>query len=99
MASEGRYRPAAPSDGFGNISFPLTELDLDAEAREYAERWWKEEGEGVFVVGSCDYRTPPATIFAIEAARLMCGGIDGNEPALRLLKMAVQQLERVSHAT
>ncbi len=43
MAREARYRPAAPSDGFGNITVPEDELDLDAEARAYAERWSREE--------------------------------------------------------
>jgi hypothetical protein len=72
--AEAKYRPAAPSDGFGNITVPIQELDIDAEAAEYAENWWAEEDELMFAVGCCNFSTRPATIYAIEAARLMCGG-------------------------
>jgi hypothetical protein len=92
MAQEGRYRPAAPSDGFGNITRPVEELDLDAEARAYAARWWAQEDDRHFWVGCCNYTTRAATIFAIEAARLLCG-CSGEGHALRLLKMAVADLE------
>jgi hypothetical protein len=93
MADKARYRPTAPSDGFGNIIVPDEELNLDAEAKEYAEFWWKEENGCVFNIGCCSFDTRPATIYAIEAARLMCGGSATNRPALLLLKMAVKQLE------
>jgi hypothetical protein len=69
MADEGRYRPAAPSDGLGNITVPLESLDLDKEASEYARQWWEQEDECEFTVGCCNYPTRAATIFAIEAAR------------------------------
>ena len=91
MADQGRYRPAAPSDGMGNITVPLEDLDLDAEAKEYARRWTEEENKGLFYVGVCNFSTRPSTIFAIEAARNLCGVSDGA--ALRLLKMAAAELE------
>jgi hypothetical protein len=69
MAEEVRYRPAAPGDGLGNVAVPPDELDLDEEADQYAQRWWSEEYEGRFEVGTCNGPTRPATIFAIEAAR------------------------------
>jgi hypothetical protein len=93
MDQEARYRPAAPSDGFGNIPFPLEELDIDEEATRYAHAWHSDEDRGAYWIGSCDFAARPATIFAIEAARLMCGL--GREPALRLLRMAVAELERI----
>jgi hypothetical protein len=93
MAAEAQYRPAAPSDGFGNVTKPAEELDIDAEARRYARAWTAQEDAGRFLVGCCDYRTRPATIFAIEAARLLCSGADGNRHARRLLAMAVAELE------
>ena len=68
-------------------------MDLEREARDYARRWWKEEDNLKFFVGCCDFDTRPATIFAIEAARNMCAGVLGSRVALRLLKMAVKQLE------
>lgn len=93
MATEARYRPSAPSDGFGNITMPIDELDLEAEQINYALRWWQEEDDHTFSIGCCNYPTRPATIFAIEAARLMCGGSDSEGPALNLLRMAVADLE------
>jgi hypothetical protein len=94
MAIGGRYRPCAPSDGHGTITAPLEDLDLDAEAAEYARRWWEEEDQGIFYVGCCDWETRPATIFAIEAARLMCSGYLALPAALRLLHIAVADIER-----
>jgi hypothetical protein len=86
------YRPAAPSDGFGNLAVPQEELDLDAEAREYTQRWWEEENNGNYWIGSCNHATRPATIYAVEAARLMCGVAD-NEVVLRVLRLAISELE------
>lgn len=91
MADQARYRPAAPSDGLGNITVPLASLDLDEEAKLYTRRWTEEENTGQFQVGLCDYSTRPSTIYAIEAARNLCGVSNGT--ALRLLKMAVSELE------
>jgi hypothetical protein len=40
MANQARYRPQAPSDGFGNITLELPEINdltqLSKEANEYA---------------------------------------------------------------
>lgn len=93
MADEARYRPQAPSDGFGNITVPLEDLDLEDEARRYAERWWREEDEGDFVIGLANYSTRPAMIFALEAARCTCSGT-ADDVALRLLRMAVAELRK-----
>ncbi len=96
MADEARYRPKAPSDGFGTITAPLAECDLDAEARAYAESWNRDEDEHQFWVGCCHYDYRPAVIFAIEAVRNMNAGIGGRPPALDLLRMAVAALESAS---
>jgi hypothetical protein len=40
-----RYRPAAPSDGLGNIACPVDELDIDSEIAQYAGDWWSQEEE------------------------------------------------------
>jgi hypothetical protein len=93
MGEKARYRPAAPSDGMGSIVVPESELNLEQECREYAERWWAEEDKHSFFVGCCNFATRPATIFAIEAARCMCGGSDGNRNALKLLELAVKDLQ------
>ena len=90
MAHGACYRPSAPSDGMGHITVPVEELDLDAECSRYAAQWWREEDEWDFFIGCCHYQFRPATVFAVEAARLMCSA-DG-ETALRLLRMAADAL-------
>jgi hypothetical protein len=91
MATEAHYRPAAPGDGVGNIAFPTAELVLEDEARQYAGQWTEEEHTGTFSVGVCNYPTRPATVFAIEAARAMCGAHD--DLARDLLRMALAELD------
>ncbi len=93
MALEVHYRPAAPSDGFGNITIPVDELDLDAEAAQYAHEWWAQEDTGSFTIGCADYPTRKAMIYALEAARLCCAGGNSPEFAERLLRLALQELE------
>lgn len=90
MASVG-YRPSAPSDGCGNITVPIEELNLQREADQYSEEWWKSEDELSFFVGCCSFETRAATIFAVEAARCMTAGM--ADVALKLLRLAVDHLE------
>jgi hypothetical protein len=92
MVKTARYRPGAPDDGFGNLideKAPITQDEIEG----YAGRWWKQEDDCTFWVGCCNFSTRAATMFAIEAAHNMCGAADRT--ALRLLKMAVRELERV----
>jgi hypothetical protein len=93
MAEQAHYRPAAPSDGMGNITVPLDELDLDEEAHEYAVEWLTEEHDDTFFIGCTDFALAPATVFAIEAARNLCAGLLGVETARRLLAMALAELD------
>jgi hypothetical protein len=95
MAHKARYRPAAPSDGFGNITVADSSLNLLQEMADYAKQWWTEEDSCNFNIGCCDMSTRPATIFAIEAARQMCSGHLGRPTALRLLHLATEQLKSV----
>lgn len=94
MADECRYRPAAPSDGLGNITVPLAELDLNAEVLDYARSWRHQEDEQSFYVGCPSFTGRPALILAVEAARLICG-VD-HAGAARLLRMAADELERTT---
>jgi hypothetical protein len=89
MAQAG-YRPAAPSDGFGNITVPVVELDLEAEADAYARDFLKEENSQRFTVGCPDYGDGPALAYTVEAARL----INGQAPAvaLKMLSLASEDL-------
>lgn len=94
MAVEARYRPAAPSDGLGGITVPVADLDLDAEAREYAAHWWQEEEARTYAIGCANGEDRPAMILALEAARLCCTGGDGPSYARRLLTMALEELDK-----
>jgi|SRR5579864_6768951 len=94
MAKKAKYRPAATSDGCGNITVPPEQLNIHKEAEKYAVDWWKEEDACKYHVGTCSFSARIATIFAVEAARLMCGGPSGYPYASKLLDMAVQELKR-----
>lgn len=98
MASEARYRPAAPSDGIGNIQLSLEECQdqgrLRQEARDYALRFNAEEDKNEFWIGCSDYRTNRAFVWTIEAARCLAGGDFGNATALKLLRMAAADVMR-----
>ncbi|MGO2312563.1 MAG: hypothetical protein ACTH6A_11110 [Brachybacterium tyrofermentans] len=91
MATEAKYRPAAPSDGMGTITTPLAELDLATEARTYAESWRREEKSLEYMIGCPSYEDRPALILIIEAARLLCGV--ERQGAAHLLRMALANLE------
>lgn len=102
MAREARYRPAAPSDGCGNIGVPLRSLNLDGEADLYAHEWNehengnREEGPGhTYSLGYPSYSDRPALIYIVEAARNLNSGIDnrGHAVAARLLRMALREIE------
>lgn len=93
MATEVRYRPEAPSDGFGNITGAL---DLVAESESYAANWFTEESGCEFSIGCPDFRRRKALIYTIEAARLVCGALDSGdvERARKLLALADSELRR-----
>lgn len=93
--AQARYRPAAPGDGCGNITVPLEDLDLEDEARRYAEAWWTEEDDMSFTIGCAHYPTRRALVYCVEAARLLCAGRDGMPWAAKLLRLAIRELARV----
>jgi len=67
------YRPGAPSDGYGNITVPLDQLDLDTEALEWATRLSAETDSRQFYIGVPDYSLNRAFAYALEIARACCG--------------------------
>jgi hypothetical protein len=99
MAMRGRYRPGAPGDGCGGIYLSKEECDdqdrLLREACDYAIRFDKEEDSRAFNIGCSDFRTNRAFVFSIEAARLLASGDGGSECAIRLLKMAIEEIKNV----
>jgi hypothetical protein len=98
MAKEARYRPAAPGDGMGGIYLDEVELkdaqQLDEEAASYARTFIEEEDDLRFAVGCSNWSTLHPLVYAIEAARTLCGA--GDRVAFSLLKMAIGDLLRRS---
>lgn len=91
MAARAHYRPAAPSDGFGGITVPLEDLKTEAEAREYARRWWREEDETTFNLGHANFEARRAMVYAVEIARLCCDGREAIPFALNCLQLQAEQ--------
>lgn len=91
MAKAG-YRPKAPSDGMGNITVPIRELRLEDEAIRYAKDWYAEEDTANYYVGVCHGESRPSVILAIEATRILTGGIGGEAHATKLLKLAIKEM-------
>jgi hypothetical protein len=98
MAQQAKYRPEAPSDGLGNISLTDAELAdqqrLAGEATTYAVRFGREDDACAFWIGCSNFRTNRAFVWAIEAARQLASGSDGEATALRLLRMARDEIKR-----
>lgn len=95
MATQARYRPAAPSDGWGNITVPEEALDIYKECASYVQQWMAEEDEHSFQVGCPSFEGRPALIFVVEAARAINGV--NYELARDLLRMAVAELENLGN--
>jgi hypothetical protein len=97
MARAG-YRPAAPSDGLGNIQLSLDQCRdpqrLHEEAVKYALAFARQEDCLTFRIGCSNYDTNRAFVLCIEAARLLCAG-DADKLALRLLNLAIEEIEVV----
>ena len=98
MWKQARYRPQAPSDGMGNIQLEEEELRdtgrMQREAAAYARRFNAEENKLTFQIGCSDFRTNRAFVWAIEAARQLASGSDGNPFALKLLEMAAREVRQ-----
>lgn len=86
------YRPGAPSDGLGHITVPLDQLDLDAEALEWAARLSAETDSHRFHIGVPDYRLNRAFAYALEIARACCGA--QPELARDLTKLLAAELDQ-----
>jgi len=93
MAKVARYRPAAPSDGYGNITVKWNDPDdLEKEARRYAKKIYKQDENGLFKVYGCaNFSTKRALVYVLEAAKNLCSGDD--EDALKLLDMAITDIK------
>lgn len=94
MTDKVRYRPAAPSDGAGNITVPDDALDFDDEADRYTNGWLKDEDKMYYYLGCPDFEDREALIYMVEAGRLICG-MDRRR-AVKLLRLAADDLEKRS---
>lgn len=95
MAEKARYRPQAPSDGLGHITADLDDLDIDQEARAYAQRFWDSEDDRYWFIGCANFSQRKAMVYLIEAARACCSA----NPALAadLTDLAVAELAPQRH--
>jgi hypothetical protein len=94
MARAARYRPAASSDGVGNLELTARQFRdaarLAEEARAYALNFIREANTMSFVVGFPRYDTNRAFCFLIEGARLLAGG--SPRRGVQMLKLALAEL-------
>jgi hypothetical protein len=67
---------------------------LAREATAYAIAFNKEEDSNQFWIGCSDFTTNRAFVRTIEAARQLASGINGQEVALKLLAMAMKEVQR-----
>ena len=97
MAKRARYRPAAPGDGFGNVSLSTEDLRdterLMREAKEYAVRFLEADDAGIHRLGVSNYSTNRALVYVVEAARALCGGSQ-DDLASELLQMAIDEIKK-----
>jgi hypothetical protein len=93
MSEVARYRPAAPSDGMGNIVRELNDPeDLEKEAWRYARKIYQQDEDTLFEIHGCsNYTTNRALVYILEAAGCLCGA--QNVTALKLLDMAIKEIK------
>jgi hypothetical protein len=68
---------------------------LDEEARAYALAFLRQEETSRFrLLGCAHYPTNRAFLWVLEAAYLLCAGEERNATAVRLLRLALKEIER-----
>jgi hypothetical protein len=95
MVSHAKYRPEAPSDGWGHILLSQEQvadtIRLEMEAWLASLRWHHEDEQLSFSVTGCpDYRCTATMYFALQAAQLCCSG--PNPCIRRVLELALEAL-------
>lgn len=92
------YRPCAPGDGMGSIELSPEQLAdplrLRREAMTYAYTFDAEDEACLFNLGCTDFVTNRASVFTVEAARMLGSGSGHELTARRLLLMALVELRR-----
>jgi hypothetical protein len=81
MLARCKYRPAAPSDGFGNIQLSPEQCRDEerqyAEAVTYAMRFAREDDDQVFNIGCSNYTSNRA--FVLVSKRRGCSAAAATE--------------------
>jgi hypothetical protein len=89
-----RYREAylrmVDEAGWHGLDQWLTD-DVDKQATEYALAFNDEEPN--FLIGTSNFDTNRAFIFTVEAARALACGFLGDAAAIKLLRMAIEEIE------
>lgn len=86
MVTEADHRPARHGD----------HTTLAEEATQYAQQFYdSEENRKGFQLGSGNSNTFTARIFTVEAAKQLACGVEGEATALKLLKMAQDEVKKV----
>jgi hypothetical protein len=97
MADKVHFRPQAPSDGFGNVQLTDEEIAdperLAKEANAYVQRFVEQEKSLHFRIGTGDWTNARALVYAIEAAKALCGGASSIDLAIKLLNMATAEAQ------
>lgn len=97
MAAMAKYRPEAPSDGWGHIMLDDDQLNdpvrLEMEAWLAARKWYEDDYRHEFIISGCsDARLAKTMYLALQAAQLCCSG---PNPCIKpILEMAIKALPR-----
>lgn len=100
MAKTAKFRPEAPSDGFGNIMLEPEELEdgdiLAAEAERYAKRLIQQENQSkIAIIGCTNGSYNKLFVYLLNAAQMCCGTSDSFPFLKRLVKMSMDEVARI----
>jgi hypothetical protein len=91
MAKRAKYRPKYSGDRFGRSKW----IAIRREASACADELTPQEGSRRVEFRLSRHAEIPGSVYAIEAARLLCAGDPENtEQALTLLHMAIESVPR-----
>jgi len=100
MANKARFRPEAPSDGFGTALLDEAELQsesvLHEEAARYATGLAKQDDKGDFDLSGCtNFEQNRLFVYLLNAARLCFSGNVTLPTIKSLLKLANDEIASI----
>jgi hypothetical protein len=100
MATAARFRPKAPSDGFGNIEWGYDLEDpklLTLEALEAAKEFEQEDNACEHRIHGCVTANHAGALYLVlRAADLLCFGGSAEHSARETLRLALRELDGVA---